>query len=254
MRILQQAEEVRKDVIKHAYRNIEIVFEPGKTVMTAQDKELVAAFIKLQDFELQMQQQADSMYKFSISISKRIEELRVSLEEIRTAHKGCSKMADKLSDATYSSEEVSLEKLMDRQEHINGMIQNFYYDMMEVYGEAKALNEKIENYNPMHEDDMAKLYDEYSEISLAHCQNYEVNSISIVCYDDEYEKFISFRDFRSEKRKDLVESCDKTLMDYKVFNLEYSVVDASWNELLKRCKLLKNVEVLHRGLLGSTLN
>ncbi len=82
-------ETIKKDVIKHPIRNIEITYEPGKTAMTEQDEQLLAAYIKLHDFELKMQKTADKLFQESIPLSKTIETLREELMHVQSVFDTC---------------------------------------------------------------------------------------------------------------------------------------------------------------------
>ena len=96
MRQLQ--EEIKKDIIKHAARNIEIIYEPGKTAMTKQDEQLLAAYIQLHDFELKMQKTVDKLYHDFIPVNKIIDTLREELMKVQDTFNDCCSLADKLSD------------------------------------------------------------------------------------------------------------------------------------------------------------
>ena len=77
----QVNEEVKKEVINHAARKIEIVYEPGKTVMTLEDKKMLNSYIKLHDFEVEMSQTARQLVKEFSPVNNRIDELRQSLRK-----------------------------------------------------------------------------------------------------------------------------------------------------------------------------
>jgi hypothetical protein len=59
MQSLQQ--EIKKDIISHPFRNIEIIYEVNKTTLTPQDEELLFRYIGLHDLELRMQNTADNL-------------------------------------------------------------------------------------------------------------------------------------------------------------------------------------------------
>ena len=62
-------EKIKKDVINHPAGRIEITYEPGKTEMTPQDKQLVDTYIKLHDFDNEMSQDAQRLFNQFVPVS-----------------------------------------------------------------------------------------------------------------------------------------------------------------------------------------
>ncbi len=250
----ESQQEVKKEIIKHACRNIEIIYEPGKTIMTEEDEQLVEGLIRLHDFELKVQNFVDEMYKFSVPVNKGVEEMRKQLEDVVAVYKKCAEMADNLSGTTYLVEEASLEKLTESQLHTTELLQSHHKDMLKLYGDVKILEKKVNDFIVMDEEEMTALYDEYSDIATRQINNYEINSINIVCYDDEYERFLSYRDGLADRRKMLSDLCDAALENYTKLNLENTAIYNVWEEFTKRCNLLRTVAGLHGAIIGSNFN
>lgn len=100
--IMQQLEEgIKKDLIKHPFRNIEIIYEAGKTTLTAQDEELLAAYISLHDFELEMKNTASALFQEAPPINRAVEALHEELKGVKATFDTCGALADKLSDDSY---------------------------------------------------------------------------------------------------------------------------------------------------------
>ena len=247
-------ETIKKDVIKHPIRNIEITYEPGKTAMTEQDEQLLAAYIKLHDFELKMQKTADKLFQESIPLSKTIETLREELMHVQSVFDTSCELADKLSDISYSSNETSLKKLTESQKQANDAIMAYSIKIKDVYELTEHLSKQVNEYNLANEDEMNLFYDEFSDIDLAHSANWEINSINIATFDDEYQKFLSYRSEREDRRISLMDYCDKAINNYTSLNLQTTTLYNVWNEFLKRCDLLRKIADLHTNALSINEN
>jgi uncharacterized coiled-coil DUF342 family protein len=160
--------------------------------MTQQDVQLLAAHVKLHDFELSMQKTVDKLYHAFITVNKAIDELREELMKVQETYNECCLLADKLSAATYTAREASLEELTESQLQTNAEIQNYSDKIIAVYETIDPLSKEVNKYNEANEDQMDAFYDEYSAVHVAHCTNWENNSINIVTFEDEYEKFHSY--------------------------------------------------------------
>jgi len=241
----QLQEEVKKHIIKHPTRNIELMYEAGKTVFTAQDEEFLAAYIQIHDFELKMNEVANRLYKECTPVNKTLDALREELIKVNaTFNESCS-LADKLSDASYDVEETSLEKLTASQMQTEKELVAYSMKITAVYETLQNLSKEINKYNEANEDEVSDLYDKFSSVRTAHSANWQINTIDIAAFEDEYEKFISYRTVHEERRETLMDFCDATLNNYSKLNLETTTLYNVWNEFLKRCKLLRAVANLH---------
>ncbi len=247
-------ETIKKDIIKHDARNIEIIYEAGKTAMTKQDEALLAAYIKLHDFEFKMQKTADKLFHESIPLNKNIDALREELMRVQSTFDACSELADKLSDISYSSKETSLEKLTESQEKTSKEILDYSDKIVKIYEITDALSKEVDKYNVANEDEMDLLYEEYSAINLDHSVNWENNSINIVTFDKEYEDFLSFRSVQEDRRVSLMDFCDKAINNYTSLNLQTTTLYNVWKEFLKRCNLLRTMADLHANALAISIN
>lgn len=250
----QLQEDIKKDIIKHAGRNITIIYEPGKTTMTKQDEQLLAAFIKLHDFELRMKETADKLFKEFIPVNKEIDALREELAKVQATFDNCCSLADKLSGATYVFEETSLDKLTESQMQTQEELVVYSDRIMKVYETVDKLSKEVDKYNVADEDECNALYDEYSEINLAHSQNWENNSINIVDFDNEYDTFLSHRSVQEDRRKSLMSFCDNAMNNYTNLNLETTTLYNVWKEFIKRSNLLRSVAELHTNATRFTNN
>ena len=247
-------ETIIKDVIKHATRNIEIICEPGKIAMTKQDKQLVAAYIKLHDFEMKMQKTADKLFHDSIPLNKTIETLREELMHVQSTFDACSELADKLSGVTYVSGDTSLEKLTESQVHTSKEILGYNEKIVRIYEMTEVFSKEVDKYNLANEDEMNLLYEEFSEIRTTHSVNWENNSINIVTFEDEYDRFCIYRDVQEERRVSLMDFCDKAITNYTSLNLQTTTLYNVWKEFLKRCDLLRTMADLHANALAINNN
>jgi hypothetical protein len=252
--MIPSTQEIKKEIHKHEYRNIQLIFEPGKTTITQEDEALPAGLIKLSDFELEMRKTVDQLYKDCIPVDKMINALRDEFAKVNATFNTCVEMADKLADTSYVVTEASIEKLTQGQIKTNEEIQRFHAGMTKVFAEVQGLEKRLEKYYLANEDESNALYDEYSEIVLNHSHHYEINSINIVDFDDEYNNFLEYRGSCEDRRKTLLDYCDEVLENYTRLNLENTTLYNVWAEFLKRCDLLRKVAVLHSGVIGGTYN
>lgn len=252
MQVVQ--EEVKKDIIKHATRNIEIIYEPGKTTKTAQDGQLIDAYMQLHDFELEMEKTADGLFHDFIPVDKTIDELREELIKVKDTFDHCCSLADKLSDASYVFAETSLEKLIQGRERTEKELKVYNEKILKLYETLEGLHKKLNEYNEANEDRMEDLYREYMTIKSAHSSNWKSNAINIVTFEDEYEKFYSFRTVMEKRREGLIDFCEDAVKDYETLNLQTTTLYNVWNEFVKRCNLLRAVSDIHTSATGFTNN
>ena len=139
-------EGIKKEIIKHPFINIEIIYEEGKTTMTAQDEELLASFIRLHDFELEMKNTVEEMFQEAIALNKTIEVLSEELKKVQATFDICVGLADKLSDTSYIFEETSLDKLTQARGQTEKELLEYHKKIVEVYETSKVLHEKVVQY------------------------------------------------------------------------------------------------------------
>jgi hypothetical protein len=72
----QLQEVIKKDLITHPLRNIEIIYEAGKTTFTAEDEALIGGYTSLHDLELEMKNTAGKLHHQSLSVNETIQGLR----------------------------------------------------------------------------------------------------------------------------------------------------------------------------------
>lgn len=252
MQVLQ--EEVKKDIIKHATRTIEIIYEPGKTTKTAQDAQLLDAYIQLHDFEQEMGKTADELFHDFIPVGKTIDELCKELIKVKATFDHCCSLADKLSDANYVFAETSLEKLIQERERTEEELKVYNEKILKLYGTLEGLYKKLNEYNEANETKLDAIYTEYNSIKSAHSSNWESNAINIVTFEDESEKFYSFRTVMEKRREGLIDFCENAVKDYETLNLKTTTLYNVWNEFVKRCDLLRALSDLQNNATGFTNN
>ncbi len=250
----QLHETIKKDIIKHAARNIEIIYEPGKTVMTTQDEQLLAAYVKLHDFEIKMRQTANKLFREFVPLNKTIDAVREDLFHVQATFNDCSELADKLSEVTYVSGETSLEKLTESQVNTSKEILDYNEKIVGIFKMTKVLSKEVNEYNLANEDEVNLLYEEFSVIRTTHSGNWEDNSINIVTFDDEYDRFLSYRSVQEESRASLMDFCDKAIANYTNLNQQTTTLYNVWEEFLKRCNLLRTMAELHANALSISNN
>ncbi|KAA9037208.1 hypothetical protein FW778_17425 [Ginsengibacter hankyongi] len=241
----QLQEQVKKEIIRHPTRNIDIEYEPGKTTFTAQDEEFLAAYIRLHDFEFEMYQTANKLYNEFLPVNKTLDALRDELTKAEATFNDSCSLADKLSDASYDVEETSLEKLAESQMQTEKELVNYSEKIKKVYETLQKLATEITKYNEANEGDIEAIYDKFSSIRVAHSANWQINTINIAAFEDEFEKFHSYRNVYEKRRETLMEFCDSTLDNYSKLNQQSTTLYNLWKEFLKRCKLLRAVAELH---------
>ncbi len=252
--MINPPQEVKKYIHKHACRDIELHYMPGTTTMTAQDEEFLAAYITLYDFQWKMNEWAQKLFKDFIEIDKKLASLREQLASVTDTFDNCSKVADKLSDYTYIPEEANLEKLTECRLQTSAELQDYHAAILEVYEEMVPCQEELDKYFKADEDEANDVHDVYSDISLAHSNNWENNAIDIAAFEFEFEMYHAYKDVHETHRRSLTEMCEKTLNTYAMLNQESTTQVKLWDEFLKRCKLLQLVADLHSRALGGSVN
>lgn len=247
-------EGIKKEIIKHPFKDIEIIYEDGKTTMTAQDEELLASFIRLHDFELEMKNTVEAMFQESIPINKTIEALSEELKKVQATFDICVGLADKLSDTSYIFEETSLDKLTQARGQTENELKEYHKKIQDVYEKAKVLHEKVAQYREGNEDRTEALYDECSTLAMAHMANWENNAINSVVFDEQYDKFREYRGVVETHNENKMDVCTEAMTNYSNLNLQATTLFNVWNEFVKRYSLLTTVSDLHTKATGFTEN
>ena len=234
-------EEIKKEIIRHSARNIEIEYEAGKIALTRQDEEFLAAYIELHDCEFNLYQTADKLYNEFKPVNKTLDLLRDELTKAEATFNNCCTLADELSDARYNVEETRLKKLSESQMQTEKELVDYSEKISTVYQTLQKLGAEITKYNEANEDGINAIYDKFSSIRTAHSVNWEINTINIAAFEDEFEKFHSYKSVYERRRESFIEFCDSTLNNYSKLNQQTTNLYNLWKEFLKRCKLLRTV-------------
>lgn|SRR6185312_9684474 len=247
-------ENVKKELIKHPFRNIEIVYEEGKTAMTEQDAELLAAYIRIHDSELELKNTAETLYKESIPVKKTIAGLREELKNVKATFDICCQLADKLSDTSYMTAETSLHKLAEKRGSVENKLREYNEKILEIYETTKVLQEKVIEYHEASENRTEVLYSEFVDLSATHIANWENNALNSVVFDGHFDKFREYTTEIENQREVLIAECEEAMTNYTTLNLETSAVYNVWNEFVKRYDLLTTISDLQNRATGFTEN
>jgi hypothetical protein len=250
----QLQENIKKDLIKHPFRNIEVIYEADKTTLSPQDEELLAAYTSLHDFELEMKNTATTLYRESVTLNESIDLLREELKRVNATFDDCRTLADKLSAANYVFEESNLEKLAQRRDHMQMELKDYHEKILSIYETAKVLQEKINQYNEVNEKKIDPEYDKFITLTSSHLANWENNSINAVVFDEQFDQFRDFRTRIESDRETLMIFCQEALTNYTNLNLETTGLYNVWNEFIKRCDLLVAMSDLNNKATGFTEN
>lgn len=247
-------EGIKKDIITHPNGEIEVIYEAGKTTLTAQDEALLAAFLKLNDFELELKETSDSLYKDSVSIRRTVKELRVELKCTRQYFDTACKLADKLSAPSFVFEETSLEAVEESREDIQEQLSLYNDKLLALYDSVKLVQERLNEYYEVNQHGYDPLFEAYEEIAAEHIENWQENSINTVYFDKQFDKFREFISFKEKNRDVLIDESRDIMIDYGSLTLETKALYDAWNEFTKRCDLLAAISDLHTKLSGFAEN
>lgn len=247
-------ESIKKQLIKHPFRTIEIIYEAGKTTLTAEDEALIAGFTRLHDFELELINNAQKLHQQSESVNKEILPLKEELKKVRTTFDICCTLADKLSEASYLVEETSLEKLQKARMRTERELKDYHEKLLNIYETAKVVQEKINEYNTSIDKERESKYDQFETLVLNHSINWENNTINIAKFDEQFSQFNEYSSMTERQRDTLMSECDSTMDNYTNLNNETTALYSVWNEFIKRIDLLARMSELHTKATGFTEN
>jgi hypothetical protein len=251
MQSLQQ--EIKKDIISHPFRNIEIIYEVNKTTLTPQDEELLFRYIGLHDLELRMQNTADNLCRQSLLVNDTLESLQEELKMVEASLDVCIDLADKLSEENYVTEETSINKLHDAREETLQKLNEYNVKIVEAYEAAKAIQDSMNDHNAKDESAANALCSEFSNLTIDHLAN-ESNAINPVAFDNQFDQFREYACARESQREDLLNTCDEMMNNYTKLNLQTTTLYNTWNEFSKRYDLLIKIYLLHNKVTGFTEN
>jgi len=251
MQPLEQA--IKKDIIEHPFRNIEIIYEANKTTLTPKDQELLAAYISLHDLEYRRQNTGESLCRQSLQVNEILETLEKELKKVQASLDVCIDLADKLSEENYVLEETSMDKLYIAREETLHELTEYNIKILEAYETAKAIQERMNDHNANDENTADALYSKISRLAMDHLGN-ESNAINPVAFDSQFDQFREYVYRRQSQREDLLNTCDEMMDNFTNLNLQTATLYTGWNEFVKRYDLLIKMYVLHKKATGFTEN
>ena len=246
--------DIRKDIIKHPYRNMEIIYEAGKMMLSAQDEELIKEYTRLHDFEQKMKSTAEQLHRQSESLNETILQLDEKLLSVRASFDTCVSLADKLSQANYSLMETSVEKVAKVQEQTQEKLKDYHKDLLAIYEIAKVMQEDINQYHEFNENGTETIYEEVYTLVMNHSANWENNAINTSDFDRQFNQFRKFATMMENRREFLVAESESVMDNYNNLNNETTALYNLWNELIKRTDLLARMSDLHNKTTGFTEN
>ena len=241
-------------VHQHPMRRIELQYMPEKTLLTTEDETLLKKYLELHDFEYHLLKKTEELYISFCEIEKQVSTLLERVNDIKEKLNKSVAMADKLSADTYIPAETNMEKIQENNASVAAELSTHHQHLQSLYTEVKYYQGILNSCIEATEEGSEKIYDEYSIISTAHSQNYEINTIDIVSLHIDYEKFCSSRDLCEERRDGFMNECDKVLNNYNTLNLETNALYNLWAEFIKRCELIQVVATLHHSHISSGIN
>lgn len=245
---------VKKDIIDHPFRKIEIIFEPGKTTLSTQDDLLLHTYIRLHDLHLEIKNKAAERYREAVAINENIALLEKELEQVNATFNTCLEIADKLSAPGYNPEEASLEKMMAARKETTSLLLDYHTKIVSVYKTAEALRKRLNEEADRDEEKLDALYDEMSSLAMDHMANSENNAIDAVSFDEQFDQFKEYANPVTNQCEYLLQSCDTALTNYTNLNNQTTTLYNVWNEFIKRCDLLVAMSDLHNDAMGFNIN
>lgn len=227
---------------------------PEKTRLSTEDELLVHKYLELHDFEFHLLKKTEELYINFCEIDKQVSTLLEHVKNIKEQLNKSVAMADKLSDITYIPAETNMEKIQENNASVAAELSTHHQQVHRLYTEVKYYQGILNSCIKATEEGSEKIYDEYCNVSAAHSQHYEINTIDIVSLDIDYEKFCSSRDLYEQRRDDFINECDKVLNNYNTLNLETNALYNVWAEFTKRCELIQVVATLHHSHISSSIN
>ena len=220
--------------IEHSFRKIS--FDTSNVIsFTSDDEELLAAYLKLHDAAIEQ-----------------TEEVRTKLDEVKEIISAASKLTDIISSAVINQKEALLTELSTHSEKVNEKIREYHTHLEDLYAQIHTLEEMINTFEEREED--LTLHDEFQDIQSKHYNNYENNSIDIVSFDDEENRFRDYLSFREKHHTSIISFADETINRYKLLSAETTAQYDLWAELFKRILLLQQLIEPISALTGPCFN
>lgn len=246
--------DVKKDIISHPNGDIEVIYEAGKTTLTREDERLLEAYVKLNDFEVELKEMSGKLYKDSMALRQTLEELGEEFKLVKKSFSISCDLADKLSAPSFVFEETSLEKLEESREDTEDLLRKYNDNLHEVFTTTKDFHERLNQYDELNENGYDPLFDDYQEIAADHISNWQKNSINAGFFDKQFDQFREFISFKEKNRDVLISDCRNVMTEYSTLNLQTKALYDAWNEFIKRCDLLVAISDLHTKISGFAEN
>lgn len=253
--VMQQSQDgVKKDIIKHPLRDIEVTYEAGKTTLTPQDEELLSAYISLHDMQWHRKSIAHELYHESVKVNKDLKSLDPELKKAKASYDTSCALADKLSAPNYELKETSLQKLAQARWETEELIRDYNKKLLAVYEYARVMQEKLNEAIENDEEKVNAMFDKVAKLAMVHITNWENNSINAVAFDKQFNDFREFSGLLESHRETLLDECDEAMTNYTNLNLESTNLFNVWKEFIKRCGLLTAMYNVHNDAVGFTNN
>jgi len=235
--------------IEHPLRKI--TFEITESIpATKEDDELISAFLLLHDAEKVQSELSKKVVIATGKAEKEIEKVQAEFNAIKALVAEVVKASDDLISVLAVKATKKWETIQRKVSVLNRKFKEYDVLLKQLHEVITTVSELNRNFIEYREDNT--LWESYDDIMTTHFNNYEHNSIDIVSFEDEDERFKSYVSVAGDRHKGVIDYANATVDKFNVLCLETTMEYALWEELGKR--LVLTGEIIGWDILGDIIS
>src|SRR3954469_12432147 len=224
--------------IQHSLRKISFGIDDSLPE-TKQDEDLISAFLRLHDVEKEQSELNKKILAKITGVRKEIEKVRSKYEIIKESVIVFSRSLDELSSFLAIRATKKWDSITEQVNQLNEKIAEYHKDLEGLSFVVNELSDMNSTFITNQED--FSLWDEFSDIQSVHYKNHEQNSIDILSFEDEEERFKGYADVAKDHNNSVMDLANGSIDLFNVLNLETTMEYTPWREIGKRFILIQDI-------------
>lgn len=219
---------------------------------TDDDELMLNRYIEVLDAEVEVNEKTNQVFKLYAEHNKNVEAFRASLLPIKEQLLSAQRASDHVLDNIVLQKPNAYQNWRDQINSTHAVITKIDSDLEILVQERETV---LTPYNQIiQEEESEQKWDQFAQIQNKHYQNYENNSIDILCFDREDQKMRGTITFHNHYNKDLLNYCEKTIQSYNTLMIEIDRIYRIWEEHVKRVHLIEFIINERAGISAISMN
>jgi hypothetical protein len=237
--------------IEHALGIFTFEYDESKP-WTEEDDLMLNRYIELMDIEDEINKKTFHILGLYDEHNKNIEALRATLAPIKDLMKAAQEATDEVLNNIAINKPRAFLDWADRVNKTTDAIATIDAPLNQL---AKESDPIIHQFNELVlEQESGQRWERFEEIQKRHYGNCENNAIDISSFYNQDQKMRDTMSYHTNRNKDMITFCDKTILNYNYLMLEIDRIYCIWEEHGKRVRLIEFIVNERSGLSALFMN